>query len=91
MKKFTLFLLSMFCVLGTAMAQDNEEDAFALLYTSPENGASVFSVNYIQLGFNKDVTVALPEGGIEVKNNETGEGVKLTRVYEDPYMSKSRT
>lgn len=89
MKKFTLFLLSMFCVLGTAMAQDNEEDAFALLYTSPENGASVFSVNYIQLGFNKDVTVALPEGGIEVKNNETGEGVKLTRVYEDPYMSKS--
>ena len=89
MKKFTLFLLSMFCVLGTAMAQDNEEDAFALLYTSPENGASVFSVNYILLGFNKDVTVALPEGGIEVKNNETGEGVKLTRVYEDPYMSKS--
>ena len=89
MKKFTLFLLSMFCVIGTAMAQDNEEDAFALLYTSPENGASVFSVNYIQLGFNKDVTVALPEGGIEVKNNETGEGVKLTRVYEDPYMSKS--
>ena len=89
MKKFTLFLLSMFCVLGTAMAQDKEEDAFALLYTSPGNGASVFSVNYIQLGFNKDVTVALPEGGIEVKNNETGEGVKLTRVYEDPYMSKS--
>lgn len=89
MKKFTLFLLSMFCVLGTAMAQDKEEDAFALLYTSPENGASVFSVNYIQLGFNKNVTVALPEGGIEVKNNETGEGVKLTRVYEDPYMSKS--
>lgn len=79
----------MFCVLGTAMAQDKEEDAFALLYTSPGNGASVFSVNYIQLGFNKDVTVALPEGGIEVKNNETGEGVKLTRVYEDPYMSKS--
>ena len=89
MKKFTLFLLSMFCVLGTAMAQDKEEDAFALVYTSPENGASVFSVNYIQLGFNKNVTVALPEGGIEVKNNETGEGVKLTRVYEDPYMSKS--
>ena len=89
MKKFTLFLLSMFCVLGTAMAQDKEEDAFALVYMSPENGASVFSVNYIQLGFNKNVTVALPEGGIEVKNNETGEGVKLTRVYEDPYMSKS--
>ena len=89
MKKFTLFLLSMFCVLGTAMAQDKEEDAFALVYTSPENGASVFSVNYILLGFNKNVTVALPEGGIEVKNNETGEGVKLTRVYEDPYMSKS--
>lgn len=89
MKKFTLFLLSMFCMLGTALAQDKDDEAFALQYTSPNDGATIFSVNYIQLGFNKDVTVALPEGGIEVKNNETGEGIKLTRVYEDPYMSKN--
>ena len=89
MKKFTLFLLSMFCMLGTALAQDNDDEAFALQYTSPNDGATIFSVNFIQLGFNKDVTVALPEGGIEVKNNETGEGIKLTRVYEDPYMSKN--
>ena len=89
MKKFTLLFLSLFCMLGTAVAQDNGDEAFALQYTSPKNGASVFSVNYIQLGFNKNVTVALPEGGIEVKNTETGEGLKLTRVYEDPYMEKN--
>ena len=89
MKKFTLLFLSMFCMLGAAVAQDKEDEAFALQYTSPKNGASVFSVNYIQLVFNKDVTVTLPEGGIEVKNTETGEGLKLTRVYEDPYMSKN--
>ena len=89
MKRFTLLFLSMFCMLGAAVAQDIDDEAFALQYTSPQNGASVFSVNYIQLVFNKDVTVALPEGGIEVKNTETGEGLKLTRVYEDPYMSKN--
>lgn len=89
MKKFTLLFLSMFCMLGAAVAQDKDDEAFALQYTSPKNGASVFSVNFIQLGFNKDVTVTLPEGGIEVKNTETGEGLKLTRVYEDPYMSKN--
>lgn len=89
MKKFTLLFLSMFCMLGAAVAQDKDDEAFALQYTSPQNGASVFSVNFIQLGFNKDVTVTLPEGGIEVKNTETGEGLKLTRVYEDPYMSKN--
>ena len=88
MKKFTLLFLSMFCMLGAAVAQDIDDEAFALQYTSPKNGASVFSVNYIQLVFNKDVTVTLPEGGIEVKNTETGEGLKLTRVYEDPYMEK---
>ena len=89
MKKFTLLFLSMFCMLGAAVAQDIDDEAFALQYTSPQNGASVFSVNYIQLVFNKDVTVTLPEGGIEVKNTETGEGLKLTRVYEDPYMEKN--
>ena len=99
MKKFTLLFLSMFCMLGAAVAQDNGDGkdegkddgnaAFALQYSTPANGENVFSVNYIQLGFNKDVTVALPEGGIEVKNTETGEGLKLTRVYEDPYMSKN--
>lgn len=89
MKKFTLLFLSMFCMLGAAVAQDIDDEAFALQYTSPQNGASVFSVNYIQLVFNKDVTVTLPEGGIEVKNTETGEGLKLTRVYEDPSMEKN--
>ncbi len=89
MKKITLLFLSMFCMLGAAVAQDIDDEAFALQYTSPQNGESVFSVNYIRLEFNKDVTVALPEGGIEVKNTETGEGLKLTRVYEDPYMSKN--
>lgn len=84
MKKLLLLFMSMFFMLGTSVAQDKDDEAFALQYTSPNDGATIFSVYYIQLGFNKDVTVALPEGGIEVKNNETGEGIKLTRVYEDP-------
>ena len=89
MKKFTLFFLSVFCMLGVAMAQDNGDDAFALQYTSPKDGETTFSVTCVQLGFNKDVTVTLPEGGIEVKNTATGEGLKLTRVYENPYMEKN--
>ena len=89
MKKLILLFMSMFLVLGTAVAQESGENALALEYVNPDGKSVNFSVNYIQLSFNKDVTVTLPEGGIEVKNNETGESLKLTRLYEDPYMDKN--
>lgn len=75
MKKFTLFLLSMFCMLGTAVAQDS---AFKLESVTPSSEGTVASVDYIQLIFSKDAEVVLPEGGIAVTNEETKEVYNLT-------------
>ncbi len=74
MKKFTLFLMSMFCMLGTAMAQD----ALTLVKATPADGATVTTVDYIQLEFSKEVEVTLPEGGIAVTNEDTNEVYRLT-------------
>ncbi len=86
MKKFTLLLFSLFLTLGTAMAQD---DALALQKTTPNSEQPVFSVSYLQLVFNKDVTATLPEGGIEVRRNGTDEVYKLTRMLENEWMPKN--
>ncbi|MBR2637634.1 MAG: hypothetical protein IKD40_02170 [Bacteroidaceae bacterium] len=77
MRKFTLFLLSMFCILGAAVAQDNSDGTFKLESSLPNSKDAVTSVDYIQLVFSKDVEVTLPEGGIEVVNNDTKEVHKL--------------
>lgn len=74
MKKFTLFLMSVFCMLGTAMAQD----ALTLVKATPADGATVTTVEYVQLEFSKDVEVTLPEGGIAVTNEDTKEVYNLT-------------
>lgn len=99
MKKFTLLFLSMFCMLGTAVAQDNGDGkdegkddgdaAFALEYSSPADGENVFTVYNIRLQFNKDVVTTLPDGGIDVKNNTTGEVVKITRLDNNEWLEKS--
>lgn len=99
MKKFTLLFLSVFCMLGTAMAQDNGDGkdegkddgnaAFALEYSSPADGENVFTVYNIRLQFNKDVVTTLPDGGIDVKNNTTGEVVKITRLDNNEWLEKS--
>ena len=85
--------MSMFFVLGTAMAQDkgdNTEPAtFGLKSVTPGDGASVTKVERIQFEFTKDVAVTMPEAGIEVKNTQTNEVYKLTRLYENEYMPKS--
>lgn len=86
MKKFTLFLISMFCMLGTSMAQEN---ALELQEVIPGNGKSVLNVNYVQLKFNKDVEMTLPEGGIAVNNNTTGESYKLSRLNDSQYLPKN--
>ena len=85
MKKFTLFILSIFLMMGTSVAQ---EDSFSLLSTSPGNGQSVFNVSYVLLEFNKDVVVSFPEGGIEVKRNGTEDVYKLTRLSDNQYLPK---
>ena len=76
MKKFTLFMLFAFCMLGTAVAQD--EFTYSLL--TPADGASVERVDNIFFKFPKDVNVVLPEGGIDVVNNETNEVFKLVSM-----------
>ena len=91
MKKLLLLFMSMFAILGTSMAQDKGEEngALTLQYQSPGNGKSVFTVNYVQLEFNKDVEVTLPEGGIAVNNNTTGETYRLTRLSDNQYLPKN--
>ena len=88
MKKLLLLFASMFFMFGTSMAQDkgDENSAFALEYADPANGSSKFGVYDIRLVFNKDVVVTLPEGGIEVKNNTTGEVVKITRISDNEWL-----
>ena len=91
MKKLLLLFASMFLALGTSFAQDKEEEnaAFALEYVSPQNGSAQFTVYKIILGFNKEVIATLPEGGIDVKNNTTGDIVKITRIDNNEWLEKT--
>ena len=95
MKKFLLLFMSMFFMLGTSVAQDKADGkdegnaAFALEYSSPAEGENVFTVYNIRLQFNKDVVATLPDGGIDVKNNTTGEVVKITRLDNNEWLEKS--
>lgn len=90
MKKITLFFMSMFVVLATAMAKDEESAEFGIQYMTPQDGAKVTAVYNVILGFSKDVTVEFPEGGIDVVNNTTNEVVKITRVYSDEWAPKNQ-
>ena len=93
MKKLLLLFMSMFLALGTSVAQDKEKEeenaTFALQYSNPADGENVFTVYNIRLQFNKDVVATLPEGGIDVKNNTTGEVVKITRLDNNEWLEKS--
>ncbi|MBQ8695153.1 MAG: copper resistance protein CopC [Bacteroidaceae bacterium] len=73
----------MFLVLGTSMAQD----ALTLVKANPADGATVTTVEYIQLEFSKDVEVTLPEGGIAVTNEDTKEVYNLTSY--NPWTPKN--
>lgn len=70
-------------MLGTAVAQDN---ALTLVKATPDDGATVATVDYIMLEFSKEVIVALPEGGIAVTNENTKEVYNLTSY--NPYAPK---
>lgn len=90
MRKFTLLFMSMFLVLGTAMAKDEESAAFGIQYMTPQDGAMVTEVHNVTLGFTKDVTVAFPEAGIDIVNTTTEEVVKITGIYSDEYAPKNQ-
>lgn len=70
MKKFTLFLMSMFLMLGTAVAQD---DAFQLTLSKPSSDKPESQVDIIQLGFSKNVTVTLPAEPITITNDKNND------------------
>ncbi len=95
MRKLLLLFMSMFFMLGTSVAQDKGDGkdegnvAFGLEYSNPTDGENVFTVYNIRLKFNKDVVATLPEGGIDVKNNTTGEVVKITRLDNNEWLQKS--
>lgn len=83
MKKFTLFFLSMFLVLGTSMAQDK----FEVVRVTPSDAVTV--VDNIRLDFSQEVEVTFPEGGIDVINNDTKEVVKVSNVMENEWLEKT--
>ncbi|MBR3983879.1 MAG: hypothetical protein IKJ92_02845 [Bacteroidaceae bacterium] len=85
-KFFTLFFMSMFLMSGTVVAQDT---AFGLKAVTPSSDKPTTRVDNVTLVFTKDVTATMPEGGIEVINDETKESVKLASIYENPYMDKN--
>lgn len=80
MKKFTLFVMSMFLMLGTVAAQEN---ALTPTKITPADGDTVTSVEQIVLEFPTDVQlkVAFPESGIAVTNNDTKEVYNLTSAF----------
>ena len=89
MKKITLFFMSLFCMLGTAMAKDEVKD-FNSPEVYPSSDRLETSVYSIRLQFAKEIIVTMPEGGFEVVNDETKEVIKVTRggVDEwDPYSA----
>ncbi|MBQ4082753.1 MAG: hypothetical protein IJC77_00630 [Bacteroidaceae bacterium] len=96
MKKLLLVFMSMFFVLGTSMAQKDENTdgsvEFGIQFMTPEDGAAITSVGAIYFTFTKNVTAVLPEGGIDIINNDTKEvAVKIVSIYEgDEYYPKNQ-
>ena len=86
MRKFTLFFMSMFLVLGTSVAQDDDEPLdFELAYVTPNSDSPSTGAYNIRLGFSKEVTAVCPEGGIDVVNIDTKEVVKIDRCQVDEW------
>ena len=78
--------MSMFFALSAAMAQGKDEPKdFNSPEVYPNNGAQVTAVYNIRLVFSKNVTVTLPEEGIDVVNTDTKEVVKITSVRVDEW------
>lgn len=84
MRKFTLFFMSMFLVLGTAIAKDEVQDFNSpTAYPSSDNPQT--SVWNIRLTFPKEITVVQSEVNIDIVNNKTNETVKITSCNVDEW------
>ena len=85
MKKFTLFFMSMFLVLGTAMAKDEEKD-FNSPEVYPANGSFQNTVWNIRLTFPEAIVVEQSEVNIDVINSKTNEtAIKITSCKVSQY------
>ena len=89
MRKFTLLFMSMFLVLGTATAKDEEKTEFVLQYSNPQNGGFVSTAYNISMTFSKDITIEQSEISVDVVNTNTNEVVKITNCKIDEWNSKS--
>ncbi len=89
MKKFTLFFMSLFLVLGTVWAKDEENTEFALQYSNPQDGGLVSTAYNISMTFTKDIVISQSEVSIDVVNSKTNEVVKITNCKIDDWNSKS--
>ena len=79
MKKFTLLFMSLFFMLGTSMAKD-ETTAFELISVQPNSETPVAIVDFINLGFSKNITVTLPEAKIVVKSEDGNEDFEIVNA-----------
>ena len=84
MRKFTLLFMSMFLVLGTAMAKDEVKD-FNSPEINPANGELATTVYNIRMKFPKHIEVANTEVSIDVLNTKTDEVVKITSCTVDQW------
>lgn len=84
MRKFTLLLMFMFFVLGTSVANSQETSDFNLTQVYPSSSKVETIVYNIRMTFPKNITVTLPEAGIDVVNTATQDVIKITdcQVYD---------
>ncbi|MBR2415480.1 MAG: hypothetical protein IKB11_01860 [Bacteroidaceae bacterium] len=84
MRKFTFLFFSMFFMLGTSVAVSQEIADFNSPTVYPNSEKPETMVYNIRISFSKDITVTLPEGGIDVVNTTTQEVVKIAnaQVYD---------
>ena len=62
---------------------------FELVSVNPNATTPTTSVSVIQLVFSEEVTATIPEGGIEVVNNDTKEVIKIASVMENEWIEKT--
>ncbi len=79
MRKFTFLFLSLF-FMGALAAFSQEAADFNSPSVTPSADKAEMGVYNIRLSFSKDITVTLPDGGIDVINTVTNEVIKIANV-----------
>lgn len=84
MKKFTLFFMSMICMLTTAMAKDDAQD-FNSPEVYPSSDKLETCVYNIRMRFAKEVKVKFPETGFPVVNTTTKDTIMVSNGLVDEW------